>query len=557
MNLHTKQDFQYVLKNLLKPLKPFYSENGAYVKVGTTLAWYDEISSYLEGFARPLWGLVPYWCGGGKESGFEEIYIKGIKNGTNPNSAEYWGECKDREQRLVEMTSLAFGIMFTPDKLWKPLGKNEKRNFSAWLYQINKHEVCDNNWRFFRVLVNLALKCVGEKYDAEKIESDLSKIDEYYLGNGWYRDGSRNIKDYYVSFAFHFYGLIYSIVDRESERAKKFRDRAMEFAKDFIYWFDDDGEGLPYGRSLIYRFAQVSFWGACLVAGIEPFPMPVMKGIIKRHLEKWLKSQMCNALGVLTIGYKYENYYMAENYNSPSSPYWAMKAFIFLMLPDDHEFWQVEAKELPKLNKLKIIKEADMLVSRHNGNVTAYPSGKLNNVVDTQKIYKYSKFAYSTLFGFNVPRGFLTLEESGCDNMLVFVYDGMVHIRRNTYEFEVKDDRVAIHWSPMKGIDVKTEVIPMDKGHKRCHKVISDIECEAYDFGFAVACRDIDNHISENGMVKNNFSFCAVKSDKGEPITISTVPNTNLFYQKTKISGIKYVIKKGENVFESKIFEEE
>lgn len=33
----------------------------------------------------------------------------------------------------------------------------------------------------------------------------------------------------------------------------------MEFAKQFIYWFDEEGEAIPFGRSLTYRFSQVSF----------------------------------------------------------------------------------------------------------------------------------------------------------------------------------------------------------------------------------------------------------------------------------------------------------
>lgn len=33
----------------------------------------------------------------------------------------------------------------------------------------------------------------------------------------------------------------------------------MEFVKQFIYWFDEEGEAIPFGRSLTYRFSQVSF----------------------------------------------------------------------------------------------------------------------------------------------------------------------------------------------------------------------------------------------------------------------------------------------------------
>ena len=38
--------------------------------------------------------------------------------------------------------------------------------------------------------------------------------------------------------------------------------------------------------------------------------------------------------GILTIGYCYPQMYMAERYNAPGSPYWGMKSFLLLALPD-------------------------------------------------------------------------------------------------------------------------------------------------------------------------------------------------------------------------------
>ena len=54
----------------------------------------------------------------------------------------------------------------------------------------------------------------------------------------------------------------------------------MTFAKTFIYWFADNGEAVPYVRSLTYRFAQCAFWSACLLADIRPFSVSVPKTVI-------------------------------------------------------------------------------------------------------------------------------------------------------------------------------------------------------------------------------------------------------------------------------------
>ena len=60
------------------------------------------------------------------------------------------------------MAAFAYGLIFAPEKVWEPLKSNAKNNFEKWLYSINDKEVCDSNWTFFRVLVNVALKRSAE-----------------------------------------------------------------------------------------------------------------------------------------------------------------------------------------------------------------------------------------------------------------------------------------------------------------------------------------------------------------------------------------------------------
>lgn len=44
------------------------------------------------------------------------------------------------------------------------------------------------------------------------LEEYLEGLETFYLGEGWYRDGDSGQKDYYISFAIHFYSLIYAVV---------------------------------------------------------------------------------------------------------------------------------------------------------------------------------------------------------------------------------------------------------------------------------------------------------------------------------------------------------
>ena len=51
--------------------------------------------------------------------------------------------------------------------------------------------------------------------------------------------------------------------------------------------------------------------------------------------------------GVMPVGYAYPNLIMSEPYNSAQSPYWALKAFLPLMLPEDHPFWASDEAVCP------------------------------------------------------------------------------------------------------------------------------------------------------------------------------------------------------------------
>lgn len=568
VNIRTRKDFEDLMFSVLNPLIDKYSEECAHLDLGSGAACYSVATSKMEAFARPLWGLIPFWCGGGENNKFEDIYRKGIIAGTNPESCEYWGKCNSFDQRFVEMASLAYGLLFTPEKIWTPLTEKQKDNFAKWLYQINEHYVPESNWLFFRVLVNVALKKCGMEYSQEKLLTDLEIIESFYLGDGWYSDGisTKEIphngqKDYYISFAIHFYSLIYAIaMEKEDEvRAEKFRKRAYDFAQEFIYWFADSGEAVPYGRSLTYRFAQIAFWSMCLMAEVKPFSVGIIKGIIVRNLEYWLSDNRIFDNGhILTIGYRYNQLIMSEGYNAPGSPYWSMKAFAFMALPDGHEFWECEPLPLPELKQITVQKMPELMIGRYGNSLTLYPAGTLK-VFPNEMLHKYLKFAYSTKFGFSVPRSNWQFGAAAPDSTLAFEWEERIYTRIKNIGFELLQNSIVIKWSPGLGIDVKTEIIPTKTGHIRKHIVNSAIDCIAYDSGFAVDCMDDMRMktVVENGMAmaKNLNSLCAVFSQKGVAEVKDAAPNTNLISPKTVIPTVKYEIKSGINEFVTEIVE--
>lgn len=570
LELHCKEDFQNLMLSILNPIKPYYSEGKARVQLGDTMAVYDIGATWMEAFSRPLWALVPYWAGGGCEKNicnmesFSEIYRKGICAGTDKTNPEYWGDCGAFDQRFVEMAAISYGMLFAPHVIWNPLTDIERYNLCNYLNSINENPLPVCNWILFAVLVNIALKKVGHTYNENMLEEYLEGLETFYLGDGWYQDGDSNQKDYYISFAIHFYCLVYAkVMEKEDpRRSALYKERALTFAKQFVYWFDNEGDAIPFGRSLTYRFSQVSFFSACLIADLEPFPIPVMKGLIVRHLRSWMKKPIFDRDGILTIGYGYPNLIMAERYNAPGSPYWAMKTFAFLMLPDEHLFWKVDEMPLPNLKPNLPMPYADMFVYHYGNHTTAFVPGVYSSNGHGQIVAKYGKFAYDSKFSISMSKSCYELHENAPDNMLAFVIDGYVYVRRICMEHIITEKGVYSKWSPYPGIVVETMITPNDKGHERMHKIVSNRECVAYDCGFSINRGDfkaVGFECSEGdgwAQASNEYCLCRLEgeviNDLGDAIDknirgfiISSDPNLNLLYTKTSIPSIRYQIDEG------------
>lgn len=548
--MKNKADYQQMLLSMTEPLKGRYSEGCAGLMLGAAAAGYGNRIAGMEGFSRVLWGLVSYWAGGGEDESLLHTCQKGLSQGTDPSSQEYWGDLHNKDQRMVEMAAISYGILMVPEKLWEPLGEKEKGQLADWLYQINQYTQADNNWQYFKVLTNLALKSVGRAWSREQVKDAMDRYETFYLGNGWYSDGLRPQKDYYTSFGIHFYCLLYVrfMEQEDPETAARFKERAGVFAQTFIYWFDDAGKALPFGRSLTYRFAQAAFFSACALAGVECLPWGVMKGIVERQMEYWLKQPVFDNAGILTVGYTYPNLLMSESYNAMGSPYWAFKTFLILALPEEHPFWQAESLPLPELKEVLAVKECDMLICHRKQEVTALTAGQYPVMEHPHAAEKYAKFAYSSRFGFCVPRSYHQLEQAGTDSMLAFYVHGMYYVRRTCKEYYISEHEVYARWSPVDGIEVETWLTPVETGHKRRHKITSSLTCTAYDCGFSYPYCMEETKREENerfAQVSDENGKSSMTSDCGTGIVITALPNMNLIFPNVCIPAVRLEIEPG------------
>ena len=459
----TRDDVGRAVLTLLEPLRSCFSPGRARVRVASGGAQFDPTAAGLEGFARPLWGLAPLAAGGGASDAWELI-LAGIANGTDPAHPEFWGRAVDLDQRMVEMGAIGLALALAPERLWDPLANDQRAHLVHWLNAINEHAPFDNNWWFFRVLVNLGLKRVAAPWRRDLVQDACQRIDRFYLGDGWYRDGDRAQLDYYVAFAYHLYGLIYARLagDWDAEHAANYRERARLFARDFRHWFGPDGAAIPFGRSLTYRFAQGAFWGALAFADVEALPWGETKGLYLRHLRWWSRQEIADRGGALTIGYAYENLMISEEYNSPQSPYWAMKAFLPLAVGAEHPFWTAaETASTPPA--LSLQKHAGLIVQRDDTHAVMLASGQHNASV-RQGDAKYSKFAYSSRFGFSVESDAGDVMRSCFDNALaVAPVELPDRFRaRGASETVTVDERWLYSlWRPWPYVEMETWLIPV------------------------------------------------------------------------------------------------
>lgn len=552
--LETRDDMSRALHDLFNPLLPYFSEGGARVRLDGAGAHFDRGAADLEGFARPLWGLAPLGAGNGAFDHWQR-FAEGLANGTDPTHPEYWGTVDSRDQRMVELAALGFALALVPEKIWEPLDKRARDNVIAYFKHVRQFDYADNNWKFFRIFVDIALDRLGADFDRSLTKQYLEELEGFYIGDGWYRDGNVRRIDHYIPFAMHFYGLIYSkLVD--DDYAKRYRERAVLFARDFRHWFAQDGATIPFGRSLTYRFACAGFWSALAFADLEALSWGEVRHLCLQHLRWWRDKPIANRDGVLSIGFGYPNLLMSESYNSAGSPYWAFKAFLPLAIAADHPFWTTPEKAPEPLSKAAPQHHPGMVLLPAGNDVVALSSGQ-ENLQMRFGTEKYAKFAYSTRYGFSVEADERAFALGAFDSALAFSDDGLHYrVRETNAEAKLAGDVLYSKWSPFRDVDVETWLVPAAPWHVRVHRIRTPRPLQTAEGGFAIAKRDLDadtlSATAGAAYAVGEADFTGIldlgTSAKRNGLVQKALPNTNLIVAKTLVPQLRGEIPAGETV---------
>ncbi|MEU6860086.1 DUF2264 domain-containing protein [Glycomyces sp. NPDC046736] len=516
-----------------------------------TMSNHSHHENWFELLTRPLWGLAA-----AKDDVPADLWTAlatTLARAVDPADAWYVGDPSEGGQRQVEAAAVGWGLALAPERLWEPLGSKAKDALAAWLSAAYLGPVADNNWHYFPVFAGHGLARVGVEHDAAVAAAHLDRIGELLLDkDGTFEDGPGGRVDYYNPFAFHTYALLHYKLGGDD----RFAAAAAEFARRFGSWFAADGASVPYGRSLGYRFAHSSLWGALVAADVEAVPWAEAAGYARRNLAWWWDKPILDPEGRLTVGYGYPNDAVVEQYLTTGSPWWAMKAFTGLLAGAEHPFWTAEAKA-PAAGLHKAPRAVH--VRDHGGHVTRL-NGQAWQPWSRGGQASYGKLAYSSVAAFSHLAEGPGLESAVPDGALMLSEDGR-HWRGREDSDEGAIDAngvLTVNWQPWEDVTITTSLeAALDGWHARVHVIETGRTLHTGEGGW---CVPLEGHIAEAEDGKAVATSQGLRSeiidgDSGRIAEVITpMAGTHLYWPSTALPVLRGVLEPGKHVLKSLIY---
>jgi hypothetical protein len=315
--------------------------------------------TYLEAVGRTLAGVAPWLAlpdddtkEGKLRKAMREAALKGIANAVNPESPDYLN-FKTDSQPIVDAAYFAQAFIRAPKALWEPLDSLTKKRVATELKRLRNRTGAYNNWLLFAGITETFLSSIGEDYDPARIAFARNKMKEWYVGDGWYSDGSKFSMDYYNDYVIHpmMVDMLGVLVARkmapqaEYDEALRRMIRHSEFSERII---SPEGTYPVMGRSATYRSA--AFQGLAQVALMEKLPSFISPAQVRCGLTAVYKNlfqgnQNFDANGWLVLGFNGHQPEIADYYTSTGSLYMATLGFLTLGLPADNKFWTDDAAD--------------------------------------------------------------------------------------------------------------------------------------------------------------------------------------------------------------------
>lgn len=312
---------------------------------------------YMETFGRLMAGIAPWLAlpddataESKQRKQLREWALASYRNAVDPTSPDYlcWGVSG---QNLVDAAYIAESFLRAYDTLWQPLDTLTKQRYFKEFQKLRRIDPPYTNWLLFSSVIESFLAKAGGGYDEFRVNMACRKVEEWYVGDGWYADGPVFAFDYYSSYVFHamYLETLQAMIDAKINTRidySKYHERALKRAQKYAIilerFISPEGTFPVVGRSTPYRLAAMQ--PLALLAWYQKMPKELTNGQVRAALTQVMHrmfdhQQNYNQKGFLTIGFCGSQPETADWYTNNGSLYMTSLAFMPLGLPANHPFW--------------------------------------------------------------------------------------------------------------------------------------------------------------------------------------------------------------------------
>ena len=312
---------------------------------------------FMETFGRLMAGIAPWLAlpdDGSDEAKqrkqLRDWALASYRNAVDPSSPDYlcWGVS---DQNLVDAAYIAESFLRAYDTLWQPLDTLTKRRYFQEFQRLRRIDPPYTNWLLFASTIESFLAKAGGGCDNFRVNMACRKVEEWYVGDGWYADGPVFAFDYYSSYVFHamYLETLQAMIDAKVNTRidyNKYFDRALKRAQKYAIilerFISPEGTFPVIGRSTPYRLAAMQ--PLAFLAWYQKMPKELSNGQVRAALTQVMHRMFdhqnnYNQKGFLTIGFCGSQPETADWYTNNGSLYMTSLSFMPLGLPANHPFW--------------------------------------------------------------------------------------------------------------------------------------------------------------------------------------------------------------------------
>lgn len=302
----------------------------------------------LEAVGRLLAGLAPWLEDDAPDEGkdrLRELARAAIRVGTDPDSPDRYNF--DREhQPVVDASLLAMSLLHAPRQLWQSLGETAQGNLIAALESTRVIGPGWNNHLLFPALIEVALREVGRPWDRVRVDYAIRQHEQWYAGDGLYKDGPEFHFDFYNSFIIHPYLLMILRRVRDEKPWSSFYEpmlrRTQRYAEILERLVSPEGTFPPVGRTITARGAV--FHAIGMLALLDELPASLPPAQVRSAMTAVTRRLMSapgtfDDNGWLRIGLHGHQPQLGEKYITVGSCYGCALGLLPLGLPPSSPFW--------------------------------------------------------------------------------------------------------------------------------------------------------------------------------------------------------------------------